>query len=145
MPVIRADSLVVERPRIESLKIYGHPVVKKGEKGVTHSSVYSLISTAEKLSFILIFVFSAQAVRWIFESYCDTDFSQMFFFVTFTSITVAPQWAWLRLKSPASPLFTQPFIRAQIKENIKAPRHRTLSHKWPVTRKKLPFDDVIMD
>ena len=28
-------------------------------------------------------------------------------------------------KSPASRLFTQPFIRAQIKENIKAPRH------WP--------------
>ena len=30
------------------------------------------------------------------------------------------------LKSPASPLFTQPFIQAQIKENIKAPRH------WPL-------------
>ena len=28
-----------------------------------------------------------------------------------------------RLKSPASPLFTQPFIRAQTKENIKALRH----------------------
>ena len=28
-----------------------------------------------------------------------------------------------------------------IKENIKAPRN---SHKWPVTRKKFPFDDVIM-
>ena len=34
------------------------------------------------------------------------------------------QW---RLKSPASPLFTQLFIQAQVKENIKAPRHR-----WPV-------------
>ena len=32
----------------------------------------------------------------------------------------------LRLKSPASPLFTQPFIRTQIKKNIKAPRHRPL-------------------
>ena len=32
----------------------------------------------------------------------------------------------LRLKSPASRLFTQPFIQAQIKENIKAPRH------WPL-------------
>ena len=31
-----------------------------------------------------------------------------------------------RLKSPASRLFTQPFIQAQIKENIKAPRH------WPL-------------
>ena len=27
------------------------------------------------------------------------------------------------IKSPASRLFTQPFIQAQIKENIKAPRH----------------------
>ena len=32
----------------------------------------------------------------------------------------------LRPKSPASRLFTQPFIQAEIKENIKAPRH------WPL-------------
>ena len=31
-------------------------------------------------------------------------------------------------QSPASRLFTQAFIRAQIKENIKAPRH------WPLYR-----------
>ena len=31
-----------------------------------------------------------------------------------------------RLKSPASRLFTQQFIPAQIKENIKVPRH------WPL-------------
>ena len=31
-----------------------------------------------------------------------------------------------RLKSLAPPLFTQPFIQAQIKENIKALRH------WPL-------------
>ena len=37
-------------------------------------------------------------------------------------ITVTSQWARCRLKTPASPLFTQPFIQAQIKENIKAPR-----------------------
>ena len=30
----------------------------------------------------------------------------------------------------ATPLFTQPFIRVQIKENIKARRHW---HLWPVT------------
>ena len=35
-------------------------------------------------------------------------------------------WARWRLKSPASRLFTQPFIQTQIKENIKAPRH------WPL-------------
>ena len=41
-------------------------------------------------------------------------------------ITMASQWARLRLKSPALRLFTQPFIQAQIKENIKAPCH------WPL-------------
>ena len=39
-------------------------------------------------------------------------------------------------------------FKAQIKENIKAPRHWPLwgdsRHKWPVTRKMFPFDDVIM-
>ena len=30
------------------------------------------------------------------------------------------------MKSPASRMFTQPFIQTQIKENIKAPRH------WPL-------------
>ena len=34
-------------------------------------------------------------------------------------------WARWRLKSPAARLFTQSFNRAQVKENIKAPRH------WP--------------
>ena len=64
-------------------------------------------------------------------------------------------WARLRLKSPASQLCTQPLIRVQIKVNIKAPRHWPLClgihrgpvnspHKWPVTRKMFPFDDVIM-
>ena len=41
-------------------------------------------------------------------------------------ITMTSQWAWWRLRSPASRLFTQPFIQMQIKENIKAPRH------WPL-------------
>ena len=36
------------------------------------------------------------------------------------------KWAWWRLKSPASWLFTQSSIQAQIKENIKVPRH------WPL-------------
>ena len=64
-------------------------------------------------------------------------------------------WARWRLKSPASRLLTQPFIQAQIKENIKAPRHWLLCgeftgdrwippHKRPVTRKMFPSDDVIM-
>ena len=41
-------------------------------------------------------------------------------------ITVTSKWAPWRLKSPASQWFTQTFIQAQIKENIKAPRH------WPL-------------
>ena len=46
-------------------------------------------------------------------------------------------------------MFTQPFIRVQIKGNIKAPRHWPLwgeftGDKWPVTRKMFPFDDVII-
>ena len=36
------------------------------------------------------------------------------------------KWAWWCFKSPASPMFTQLFIRAQIKENIKAPCHWSL-------------------
>ena len=43
--------------------------------------------------------------------------------------TVTSQWVRLRLKSPASRLFTQLFIQTQIKENIKAVRHWPL---WPM-------------
>ena len=65
-------------------------------------------------------------------------------------ITMTSQWAWWRLRSPASRLFTQPFIRAQIKENIKALCHWPLCgevnspHKGLVTRNMFPFDDVTM-
>ena len=43
-----------------------------------------------------------------------------------SSITMTSPWARWRLKPPASWLFTQPFIQAHMKENIKAPRH------WPL-------------
>ena len=53
-----------------------------------------------------------------------------------------------------SRLLTQPFVQAQIKENIKAPRLAFVGgihwwpvnspHKGPVTRKMFPFDGVIM-
>ena len=39
---------------------------------------------------------------------------------------MASYWERWRLRPPASRLFTQPFIQAQIKENLKAPRH------WPL-------------
>ena len=67
-------------------------------------------------------------------------------------------WVWLmifvRLKSPASRLFAQPFVQALIKVNIKVPRHWPVwgEFKWPVNsphigpvkRNMFPFDDVIM-
>ena len=68
-------------------------------------------------------------------------------------ITMTSQWEQLRLKSPASRLFIQPFIQTQIKANIKAPRHWPFvrgihrspvnsPHKRPVMGKLVPFDDV---
>ena len=66
-------------------------------------------------------------------------------------ITMTSWWERWHLKSPASRLFTQPFIQAQIKEKIKAQRHwplwgihRNSLHKGPVTRKIFPFDDFII-
>ena len=59
-----------------------------------------------------------------------------------------------RLESPASLLLTQPFMQAQIKENIKALRHWPLCVDFTVTgefhaqmasnAEMFPFDDVIM-
>ena len=72
--------------------------------------------------------------NWRFDYLCNTLFG----------ITMTSQWARWRLKSPALRLFSQPFIRVQIKENIKAPCHWPLCVSSPVTRKMFPFDDVIM-
>ena len=68
-------------------------------------------------------------------------------------IPVMSLWARRRHKSAASRLFTQPFVQAQIEENIKAPRHWPLWRNSPVTgefptqrasnAKIFPFDDVI--
>ena len=48
-------------------------------------------------------------------------------------ITITSYWARWRPKSAASWFFTQPFIRTQIKENIKVPRHWPLWGNSPVT------------
>ena len=51
--------------------------------------------------------------------------------VTFChSISVTSYWVRWRLKSPASRLFTPPFVQAQIKESITAPRHWPLCFHW---------------
>ena len=98
----------------------------------------------------------AEHVMWYFQLN-DTYSTEMHFTHTESTatifyITVTSQWARRRLQSPASRLFTQPFIQAQIKEKIKAPRHWTLCgeltgefpHKGPVTRIMFTFDDVII-
>ena len=50
-------------------------------------------------------------------------FIVLLFFTIYISIKVPSKWAQWCLKSLGSRLFTQPFVRAQIKENIKATRH----------------------
>ena len=50
------------------------------------------------------------------------------------SITMTSKWERWRLKSPASRLFTQLFIQAQIKENISAPRYWPLWGEFTVDR-----------
>ena len=70
-------------------------------------------------------------------------------------ITMTSWWARWRLKSAASWLFTQPFIQGADQRKHKSSGslafvrgiHRSpvnSPHKRPVTRKMLPFDDVIM-
>ena len=54
------------------------------------------------------------------------DFTNVMFSFSTCHYNYVLQWARWRLKSPASWLFTQPFIQVQIKENIKALRH------WPL-------------
>ena len=73
---------------------------------------------------------------WLFKSsqcdtfvHCDTFvalLSQCFLRALHSHITLTSKWPRWRLKSPASRLFTQPFIQTQIKENIKTPLH------WPL-------------
>ena len=50
-----------------------------------------------------------------------------------THITLTSWWPRWRLKSPASRLFTRPFIQTQIKENIKAPRRWSLCGEFTGT------------
>ena len=69
-------------------------------------------------------------------------------------ITITSQWARCRLKSPASGLFINCLFRCRSKKTSKlrvtglcaenSPGPVNSPHKRPVTRKMLPFDDVIM-
>ena len=57
------------------------------------------------------------SIHWVIEG----NFSNTRYYITVTS-----WWARWRLKSPAPPLFAQPFAQAQINENITAPCHWSL-------------------
>ena len=70
-------------------------------------------------------------------------------------ITMTSQWARRRLKSPASPfVYSAVYSRADQRKHQSSASlafvrgiHRgpvNSPHKWPVTRKIFPFDDVIM-
>ena len=68
-------------------------------------------------------------------------------------ITVTLLWGPWRLKSPVSRWFAQPFAQAQIKKSKfrvtglcegNSPVNGEFPEWGPVTRKMLPFDDVIM-
>ena len=68
-------------------------------------------------------------------------------FLSYCHITVTLLWAQWRLKSPASRLFAQPFVRAQIKENIKAPRHwtlwgKTIGDRWITSQRASEAENV---
>ena len=88
-------------------------------------------------------------MRKIYPDLITTSFIQKYSTKIITLTSYWPRW---RLISPASRLFTQPFIQTQIKENIKlratglcAGKSPVNSpHKGPVTRKMILFDDVIM-
>ena len=56
-------------------------------------------------------------------------------FVTISNFTVKSKLARWRLKSLASPLFTQPFIQTQTKENIKTSGHWPLCGEFPGDRR----------
>ena len=90
---------------------FGFPAQMKSSVDLSRFCFHKPIQTIELsvISYAMMFT----------RLYCDVAW--IMFFITMTS-----QWAWWRLRSPASWLFTQPFIRVQIKENIKAPR------RWPL-------------
>ena len=73
-------------------------------------------------------VYSTHSNPWIrfMLLMIQSGYHRFHVFVLGRDITLTSQWVRLRPKSPALPLFTQPFIQAQIKENIKAPCH------WPL-------------
>ena len=87
------------------------------------------ICSSVSVCYIHIFSPAHMPYKWCFLDSVAIEVS------TSMPITMTSQWARWRLKLPAPRLFTQSFIQAQIKENIKAPRHWPLcgdftGHRW---------------
>ena len=106
--------------------------------------------------------------KWFQTVWCSCDFTIMYALyqstdanlkcgfssidISYTNnIAVKSWWARWRLKSPAPHSLTQPFVQALVKKASKTRRHWPLwgwpvdsRHKWLVTPKRFPFDDVIM-
>ena len=116
----KLDQCPIFLPQILSL----HPVPLQ--------CILLLIATQVSISFAHLHPSRAKSFRWYikiylyFLSFCNTAKTQVVQILRPLIITVTSQWVQWRLKSSASRLFTQPFIQAQIKESIKAPRH------WPL-------------
>ena len=53
---------------------------------------------------------------------------------TYSYFIISLQWRHDEIKSPTYRLFTQPFVQAQIKGNIKAPRHKPLWGEFTADR-----------
>ena len=104
-------------------------LVNLWRKRIYHSSkLYIIITLGEHWPIAGVVELIAQSKHHIHDHLVD-------YIATVTARVGALSWyapyngvimGTMGLKSPASPLFTQPFIRTQIKENIKAPRH------WPL-------------
>ena len=90
----------------------------------------SIISTdlhgnKHRMDILFIFRQTYTNEQWFISRITDRLFL-LIYSISELGIAVTSEWARWRLKSSASQLFTHPFIQAQIKENIQAPRN------WPL-------------
>ena len=90
---------------------------------LTTSEIPCAFKASVSLEYTYVFKTPEPELAWLMVCCLTTPSKLLSWFVC---ITMTSEWAQWRLKSPASRLFTEAFIRAQIKGNIKARRH------WPL-------------
>ena len=103
-----------------------------------------------KVAFTAFIGSSIRCTTYVFKA--QYLFIFLWFLFILVNIIVMSKWARGHLKSPATHLFTQPLVQAQIKEKIKTPRHwplwgETTGDRWfPSQRANnavmFPFHDV---